>query len=193
MMNTIRIFFAVMLPVEVCVPFLKPLGILKKAIRGHSIRWTSVNHFHVTLQFLKDLQQKHTMLLIEEVQTQLKNMSAFQLQLGQLSLFPTPELPRIISLTVEPQTVLMAMSNTIGKAISALGYSVESRPFQGHITIARLHHDKLQADLLSHIHFPVIKPIPVHKIYLIESRPDNEGSNYVTLAQFTLNQNQPDS
>jgi 2'-5' RNA ligase len=142
------------------------------------------------LQFLKGLQQEHLNPLTELVRTQLKEIPSFWLQLGHLTAFPTREHPRIISLTVEPHTVLMTLSNAIGQAMSVLGYPVESRLFQGHMTLARLHHDKVQADLLSLIHFPIIPPIPIHEIYLIESRPDKEGSHYIPLAQFDLNHNQ---
>lgn len=191
--NTIRVFFAVLPTGEACDSLCRLIAILKKRSHDHSIRWTPVKNLHITLQFLKDLQQKHTMPLIEEVRAQLKKLSIFQLQLGQLYAFPTVEHPRIISLTVEPQTALMTLSDTIGNTMRGLGYPVESRPFQGHITIARLPHNKLQADLFSHLHLPVVAPIPVHEIYLIESRPDKVGSKYITLDKFNLNQNQPES
>lgn len=162
------------------------MAALKKSIPAHSIVWNAVNNLHVTLQFLNGLQQKHTSALIDHVRSQLKNMPAFQLKLGDLEMFPTLEHPRIISLTVEPQAVLMELSNTIGQAISALGYPVESRLFQGHITFGRLHHYKPKAALLSQIHLPDIPAITIDKVYLVESKPDQKGSNYHILAQFDL-------
>lgn len=186
--NTLRVFFAVLPPGEVRDSLSRLIAILKKRSHAPSIRWTAVKDLHMTLQFIKDLQQKHTMPLIEAVRFQLKNQPTFQLQLGHVCAFPTVEHPSVIALTVEPQTALMTLSNTIGKAISALGYPIESRSFQGHITLARLHHNKLQADLFSHPHAPVVAPIPVHEIYLIESRPDKVGSKYIILDKLDLNQ-----
>ena len=188
-MNTIRVFFAINLPSPTCDFLIKPLAALKKAFPGHSIRWTVAQHLHVTLQFLSALPQEQLASLIDTVRIQLKNRESFQLQLGHLEAFPTQMCPRIISLTVEPQTMLMDLSNEIGQVMRALGYPVEPRSFKGHVTLGRLPQDVFQVDLLTKTHFPVIPPIPVHEIYLIESRPDAAGARYITLAQFPLNQN----
>lgn len=185
-----RVFFAIIPPKTVCDFLTMSIATLKKGICGHFVQWTPTNHLHVTLQFLKSLQPTHLIPLTELVRLQLKNIPSFQLQLGHLTAFPTPENPKIIALTVEPYKVLMTLSNTIGQAMGILGYPAESRPFQGHITLARLHHDKLQPDLLSLTHFPITLPILINEIYLIESKFDKEGAHYIPLAQFELNCNQ---
>lgn len=184
--NSLRVFFAVVLPNTVYDSLFKSLETLKKEIGDHSIRWMPIHQLHVTLQFLKRLQKADLASLIELVRVQLKNISDFQLHTGILTTFPTSKNPGILALTVEPHTVLMTLSNIIGQAMDVLGYPVETRPFQGHITLARLQHDKLQIDLFSPVDIP---PMLIQKIYLIESRPDQAGSHYIPIAQFELNHN----
>lgn len=188
--NTMRVFFAVIPPSTVCDSLSRSIAALKKQTHGHSIQWMPINKLHITLQFLNELKHEHLTPLNELVCSQLKKMPSFQLQLGHLAAFPTSKNSKIISLTVEPHTALLTLSQTIGQAMSVLGYPVESRPFHGHMTLARLHHDKLQTDLFSQILMPSIPPILIREIYLIESRPDKEGSQYLPLAQFYLNHHQ---
>lgn len=184
--NTLRVFFAVVPPREVHDSLSRLLRILKKRIYSHSIRWMHVEHLHVTLQFLGELQKEHLISLTELVRTQLKNIPSFQLQLGHLTIFPTKENPGIISLTVEPHSLLATLSSAIGQAMNVLGYPVESRPFQAHMTLGRIHQEKLQTEFFSCFDLPNIQPTLIREVYLIESRPGQEGSNYVPLAQFKL-------
>lgn len=186
-----RVFFAVVPPKSIRDYLAGAMSILKKGVGGHSIRWTPVADLHVTLQFIKALQQVDLVPLTERVRSQLKNVPSFQLQIGHPMVFPNPELPSIISFAVEPHTTLVTLSNVIGQAVGALGYPVESRLFQGHMTLARLHHEKIHTNVFSSLNMPIIPPILINEIYLIESKPDKNGPHYIPLAQFDLGADSP--
>jgi len=186
MMNTIRAFFAIIPPKSMLVPLENLLKTLKRSAPEHSIRWINSENLHITLQFLKKIAPEDVNPLIEQVHTELKNTRAFQLELQHLEWFPEPKHPKILSLAVGPQDILTTLSATIGHAINALNYPVESRPFRGHMSIARLPYRRQQSELLATIKLPTIPSAFINKVYLIESKPSNGRTSYFPLAQFNL-------
>ncbi|HAT8179958.1 TPA: RNA 2',3'-cyclic phosphodiesterase [Legionella pneumophila] len=185
-MNAIRAFFAISLPPSVQDKISSSLEPLKQVVPSHSIRWTKPIHLHITLQFLKRLETEHIQFLTERVSNELNNIKKFDLELGILEWFPSPKNPRLISLSVGPQDRLRDLSRMIGHAIDSLNYPVEERPFRGHLTVGRVVNFSSKLQQLLQMKFPLIPPVPIDKFYLIESRPDKEGSNYFPLAQFDL-------
>lgn len=162
------------------------LNTLKQSDPQHSIRWINTENLHITLQFLEKLRPEDVNPLIKQVQSELKNKSVFQLEFNQLEWFPGPSHPKILSLSVGPQDLLKALSDTIGQAISTLNYTVESRPYRGHMSIGRLIQHRPQHTLLPQIKVPIIPPVVIDEFFLIESKPDNGKNSYSPLAQFNL-------
>lgn len=189
-MNTLRTFFAIVPPRSLSDCLSSVLESSKQSFPKNLIRWVQIEKLHITLQFLKCIKPEHLTPLIEQVRLELKNIPAFQLEFGGLEWFPTPKHPKILSLAVGPQNILTSLSAAIGHAISALNYPVESRPFQGHMSLGRLlHHRSQQEALLPEIKLPFIPPIPIRELYLLESKSNKEGTDYYPLAQLTLNTN----
>lgn len=185
-MNAIRAFFAISLPSSVQDNISSNLEPLRQMVPVHSIRWTKPIHLHITLQFLQRLETEHIQVLIERVSNELNHIKQFDLELGVLEWFPSPKNPRLISLSVGSQDRLRDLSRMIGQAIGGLNYPVEKRPFRGHLTVGRVVNFSPKLQQLLQMKFPLITPVPINKFYLIESRPDKEGSNYFPLAQFDL-------
>jgi 2'-5' RNA ligase len=186
-MSTIRAFFAIMSPKSMSDLMSNVLESLKQFTPEHVIKWSRVENLHITLQFLKSIQPEHVVPLIEKVRIELKNTPTFQLEFHGLEWFPTPEHPKILSLAVGSKDILIPLSATIGHAISAFNYPVESRPFRGHMSIGRLlNYSSKQKALLNQIKLPIIPSIPINELYLIESKSSKGGSNYCPLAKFDL-------
>ncbi|HAU1152463.1 TPA: RNA 2',3'-cyclic phosphodiesterase [Legionella pneumophila] len=185
-MNAIRAFFAISLPPSVQDNVSTNLEPLRQMVPIHSIRWTKPIHLHITLQFLQRLETEHIQVLIERVSSELKRIKQFDLELGVLEWFPSPKNPRLISLSVGPQDRLRDLSRMIGQVIDSLNYPVEERPFRGHLTVGRVANFSSKLHQLLQMKFPLIPPVPIDKFFLIESKPDKEGSNYFLLAQFDL-------
>ncbi|MDF1930125.1 RNA 2',3'-cyclic phosphodiesterase [Legionella pneumophila] len=185
-MNAIRAFFAISLPPAIQENIRSNLEPLRQMAPVHSIRWTKPMHLHITLQFLQRLETKHIQVLIERVSNELNHIKQFDLEFGVLEWFPSPKNPRLISLSVNPQDRLRDWSRMIGQVVDSLKYPLEKRPFRGHLTVGRVVNFSPKLQQLLQIKFPIIPPVPINKFYLIESRPDKEGSNYFPLAQFDL-------
>lgn len=186
-MSTIRAFFAIIPPKSMSDLLSSVLESLRQSSPEHFIRWAHVENLHITLQFLKNIQPEHVIPLIEKVQIELKNTPTFQLEFHGLEWFPAPDHPKILSLAVGPQNSLTPLSATIGHAISALNYPVESRPFRAHMSIGRLlNNSSKQKVLLNQIKLPTIPPITINELYLVESKSSKGESNYSSLAKFNL-------
>ena len=186
-MSSIRVFFAIIPPKTMNPLLITILESLKQSLPEHWIRWTHVDNVHITLQFLKSIQSQDVPPLIERVHSELKNTPKFQLDFHGLEWFPSVEHPKILSLAVGPKDILKNLSAIIGHAISALNYPVESRPFRGHMSLGRLPKFNLQQkNLLDEIRIPVIPPIFISELYLMESKPSKGGINYHPLAQLNL-------
>lgn len=162
------------------------LNTLEHSVPERSMRWMNLENLHITLQFLEKVWPEDVNPLIKRVRTELKNTSVFELQINQLEWFPEPKHPKILSLAVGPQEILKALSDSIGYAISSLNYSVESRPYRGHMSIGRLSQHRSQHPLLPQIKVPIIPAILIDEIFLIESKPGNGKNSYYPLAQFNL-------
>lgn len=185
-MPTLRLFFAIVFPRETQVRLSSSLKTLQRCMLSDYIRWVHVEKMHITLQFLGNLPQEQLMLVTENARAVIKNIPAFQLELGHLEWFPSVRHPKILSLSVQPQAALATLSDTIGKALIALNVPVESRPFRGHMTMGRVIRHGLHYDVLGAIRIPDIPPVMVNKIHLVESRFERGGQNYFPLAEFKL-------
>ncbi|HHF0524976.1 TPA: RNA 2',3'-cyclic phosphodiesterase [Legionella anisa] len=186
MMHTLRVFFAIIFPKSTQVRLSRSLKTLQNTLLSDYIRWVHVEKMHITVQFLGNLPQEQLILLIEKVQSAIKNTLPIQLQFGHLEWFPTLRHPKILSLSVQPQADLAMLSKVIGNTLITLNVPVETRPFRGHLTMGRLIRHRIPHELLETIKIPVIPPIVVNKIHLIESRSEKGRQNYYPLAEFKL-------
>jgi len=157
--------------------------LLQTKFKKKDVHWIKSANFHITLHFLGDI-QADTAPLAAAVRQFIRHISPFTIQLGPLEWFPTPYLPRIISLHVEPLTLLTQLAQAIGQGILASGYPIEKRPFRGHITLGKLN------TTLPHPSLPecsiALDPLPVKEIILFQSKPQALGSRYTLLESFVL-------
>lgn len=185
-MNTKRVFFAILPPKSLY----KQLTGIKKSLSDvfpeEDIRWIEVENFHVTLQFINNVSETQLIPLIRDVGTLLKNTSSFQLEIGGLEWFPGLEYPKVIALSVEPQEILCKLSDAMKPIIDNLNIISGTHPFRGHISIGRLKHNDISRELLTHVKIPLMEPITIDRVYLIESKPDVGGRVYQVMDEFKL-------
>lgn len=178
--RSIRVFFAIELTPALKLAVENYMLELQKQLKSHKIRWTLPQHLHITLQFLAKLSLQDLPLLLSHVKQEIQQ-PPFELELKQLELFPTPNQPRVLSLHLEPQDLLQKLSICIGQGIATLGYPVETRPYRGHITLARLN-ETYQLPLES----PVFEKMVVSEVLLYQSQPTATGSFYSILDKIAL-------
>jgi 2'-5' RNA ligase len=181
----IRAFLAIDLPAEIKQSIEIIIQQLQKQYRNHRIRWVKSDNLHLTLQFIKELKTQDIDALVEQIKIRIADVRAFNIQLGAVELFPNPYHPTVISLEVKPTDPLTQLVNMLKESLSAIGYSIERRPFRGHITLGRIVF-KAKKHLPPDIQQPIIPEIPVKEIILFRSELTSLGPHYVVLHHLAL-------
>lgn len=183
----IRIFFAIDPPGSVKEQIGRYISSLKKASKAHAIRWSRVDHLHITLQFLPEVQEVHLERLVNAVRANLQKATALTLSFTKPYLFPSPYRPRVIALDVAPEAALLHLANVIGQGIEVAHYAVEQRPFHAHLTLGRIKHpEHFDSHFLSAIKQDIEEQFAIDEIVLFRSDPKPEGSQYTVLERMGL-------
>ena len=158
---------------------------------GDGFRWSSLEGWHITLQFLGATSDPQSACLVE----QLKKLSSpgVPVRLQALDSFDRAGVFFVDVLVTEELARLQQM---VTRATSVCGFAPEDRPYHPHITLARkkgkagrgihdLRRTLESAGGLSQ-RFPVFT---AHEFLLYESLPGPEGSRYAVRSRFPLNTN----
>ncbi len=97
-----------------------------------SLRWTSPESWHITLQFLGNTDQKHcdcALARLVEI-----HAAPVQVRLGELGFF---DRAGVFLADVVPTADLVALAQGVTAATARCGFVAESRPYHPHITLAR--------------------------------------------------------
>jgi len=184
----VRVFFAIDLPAATKKKLSNFIGLIKKKSKPHAIRWVKEENLHITLQFLAEVKNDDLPHLIntvrEEIEGKVKKMS---LAFGALRLFPNPYRPRVIVLDLDPPEVLAELAARIGAGIIRAHYSIDTRPFRGHLTLGRIKQPQgLDLNFLNEFSAPSIESLPLQEVTLFRSQPQPEGSMYSILEKITF-------
>lgn len=102
-------------------------------------RWTAPAGWHVTLQFLGELDAGQA----EAASRALSRLSAarFEFVLAGLGVFPAPRRPRILWAGVHaPGAAWPQLAAAVGELLAGAGFAAEPRPYHPHLTLARARH-----------------------------------------------------
>lgn len=184
----IRVFFAVNLNDHQKKCLREWMASLKVAAKSKNLRWTKSTNLHITLQFMPAVRTMDLPRLIQNTEKEIASIKTkIEFELGEIRLFPSPYHPRNMVLNLTPQVELAALSAAIGRGILATNYPIETRPFQGHVTLCRIKQPNLvNLDFLSKATLPDIGKIKVSEVILYRSEPQAEGSVYTPLSSIAL-------
>lgn len=132
---------------------------------GHlsaDVRWQHRDDFHLTLHFLGHVDADRVDALLEVGERLAR--PAFPLLLDRVGHWPRPKV-----IWAAPQTCPAALGDlhqTLGGALDALGFALDRRRFQPHVTLARKAPEALSGSALR----PPV-PWPVRELALVASLP----------------------
>jgi len=147
-MTTLRTFIAVDLSPELRAN----LGDLQDRLRGElgrgSVRWVQPQGIHLTLKFLGDTRRQQ----LDEIQRALARAAAtvepFTISAGGAGCFPNARQPRVVWVGLEETSgALLRLRNAVESEVSPLGFPIEKRPFQPHLTLGRVQRGASSADV----------------------------------------------
>ncbi|MCF7825342.1 MAG: RNA 2',3'-cyclic phosphodiesterase [Candidatus Marinimicrobia bacterium] len=136
-MSEIRTFLALPIPEQIKGYFKNML--VPIVDRQDKINWVKPENIHITLNYLgetdSDKIEEHA-LRIESV---VNAFPTFQLGTTDTGIYPHANAPRVLWVGSMPYDLtLNAFKQKLDKELLQLGYTLDNRPFQPHITLARV-------------------------------------------------------
>ena len=188
MNQSIRCFIAIEIPEAIQNQLARIQGTLRQQIQKAS--WVKPGNIHLTLKFLGDVDPAELESIGEALEGVASRHRSFSLRIGGVGAFPNFARPRVIwtGVKVGGERV-SAIARDINVALSDCGFTLDTKKFNPHLTIARL---KARIDLRPYtnqyrqydrIHGAEMS---VNTISLIQSRLHPTGAIYSTLQSHSL-------
>jgi 2'-5' RNA ligase len=146
----IRTFLAVELPASLTQAIAQVQDdarhrIARELSTGMRIQWVRPAAIHLTVKFLGDIPENHVGDLQSVVGDALRSFAPFSIDVAGLGVFPDLRAPRVLWLGLSsrssegrPTTALSHLAATVEHCLEGLGYPPESRPFNPHLTLAKI-------------------------------------------------------
>ncbi len=159
----IRTFLAVEVSDEVRTAISQAQHDLKERLAAHPskeirITWGQLNSFHLTMRFLGETEKQLIDPLHEAMANVRRSHPTIQIPIDRLQAFPSFEKPRVLWvgpseewLKSEPAKRLARLHREIEFCCHSLGFAPDEKPFNPHLTLARIKLGERQVgQLLAH-------------------------------------------
>ena len=100
-------------------------------------RWVDLYDYHITLAFLGSVNPQQLQSVIRLVGDAINKQKPFTLELKGLNVFGAQKSPRIFWAAVNEADELFQLQGIVHKTCLEAGFSLETRPYHPHITLAR--------------------------------------------------------
>lgn len=185
-----RLFFAVGLEPAAVRDVTALQRNLEKTARDPGIRWERADHLHYTLQFLGEVDEARVEELKNAGALAVAGIKPIALELTGIGAFPTPRNPRVIWVGAgQGARELTLLATHLGKELGAIGIPLENRPFQPHLTIARIKGpsaERVAARLLETQQVGAVATTRVASLILMQSVLSPRGSTYSVVEEWKL-------
>ncbi len=159
------------------------LGNLKTELPGKRISWTKNNQFHLTLDFLGNInetQQKELCQYLEEFPLP----EGLQFSLHGLQVFPNWKSPRVIWLGLSPGEPLIMLKNNLDPFLEKVNIPIDKRGFIPHITLGRVKASLSRKEisiLEENKNIELLKEIKFQYFTFYQSILDRSGAQHIPL------------
>jgi 2'-5' RNA ligase len=180
---TLRCFLAIELEAAVREAIARSAAPLARELAG--ARVTPADNLHLTLKFMGELAQSAVEQLAEQAAARLAREPRFEVTLAGLGAFPNARAARVVWLGVSHGGGALArLARKLDAAAARFGVPKEKRPYQAHLTLARLREPAPIS--LERMVAPEPIPIAVERVTLFESRLAASGARHIPLARLPL-------
>ena len=142
---------------------------------------------HITLKFLGNVADERR----AQIENALRSVRgrALALSLKQLGVFPNPRSARVLWVGIEAGPELEQLATAVDQQMNSLGFEREKRAFSPHVTLARFN-QRPGGNLGSVLSSPQpgFGTMTANEFHLYESKLSPQGSRYIKLASFKLEQ-----
>jgi len=191
--KSLRLFVAIELQEEIRTILADTIDALKNNGIDRDLRWVRPEGIHLTLKFLGATDEEDLPAIIAAVRAAAANHAPFDLSVEGLGSFGAPRSLRVIWAGVGGNNhALASLASGVDATLAGVGFPAEARPYNAHLTIARVRDDASPADrerihtLLKQQAPPARAMLHVKHCSLMESTLKPGGAVYAQLATFPL-------
>jgi len=135
----VRCFVAIDLPDDVRAALARTQASLGQRGPRADLRWVDPAGLHVTLKFLGEVAEDRLSAVTDAVGAAVAPHAAIALAVAGLGGFPSLGRPRVLWAGMPAGVAELArLAAGVDTSLAPLGFPAESRPFRGHVTIARV-------------------------------------------------------
>ena len=152
------------------------------------VAWVAPENLHITLKFLGGVEEARLGKVVAALEPAATG-SAFDVAVRGLGAFPTPTRPRVIWAGTAPAGAFVALGQTVDRAMAALGFPPETRPFSPHVTLGRVREprrDPALAAVLEAAATRAFGTLAVGRISLMRSDLSPRGARHTELGGWPL-------
>ncbi|MFV8571603.1 RNA 2',3'-cyclic phosphodiesterase [Marinobacter sp. SBS5] len=159
--------------------------LLKIQAPVQSARWQRYEQLHLTLVFMGEVAEDSVQILCEAAEK--VSERTFELDVGGLGCFGSPERPKIFWAGVSPETTIVNLHRQLVDKLLVAGFNVEHRNFRPHITLSRFGWGAGSVRRLIDAHDRESYGVmAVREFVLYDSTQGSSGSVYTVLKRFPL-------
>jgi 2'-5' RNA ligase len=153
-------------------------------------RWVDLSGSHLTLVFLGEVAEALLPALTERLTSAFAPHAPFPLRLAGGGTFPPGRAARVAWIGVEAGLELAAVQrDAVAAAVEAVGHEPETRPYHGHVTLARvpgLWPKPAAERFAAAFAGPIGEPWTATHGTLFQSKLSPKGARYSAVAEFPL-------
>jgi 2'-5' RNA ligase len=136
---SLRVFCAVELPAEVRAGAAAHAARVRERFSEVRASWPRAENLHLTLKFLGEIEEARVALLSAAAARAAEKSQAFELTIEGAGAFPPRGAPRVLWLGIRDDSGGLAqLQSRLEDECARSGFKREERPFQPHLTLARL-------------------------------------------------------
>lgn len=186
---TWRVFCAIVLPGELRTLVDQRISRLQELVPEAGASWSREQNIHLTLKFLGEIPIARVDELSSATARATESLSPFEISIDRSGAFPERGTPRVLWLGVRDDSGWLAeMQARLERECAKEGFAKEGRPFNPHLTLARLrqpHGARMLAKAHKEMIFEPVKVV-VSEVSVIRSELSGEGSKYTVISTHPL-------
>lgn len=186
----LRLFISASLPPELLAAIADIQARLKRQLTGMPLSWTRPEGIHLTLKFLGDTEPARVPGVIAGLTAVASSQRPFSLAVAGLGCFPNLRRPNVLWVGVQdPERALRRLAADVDAAAARQGWEKETRPFSGHLTLARVRREagneerRALGEEIGQFSLPgPLGLLPITALHLMRSELKAGGAVYTELA-----------
>ena len=182
-----RTFIAIDIPLESAI--IEQINKLKSDFTDEKIKWVKPHQYHITLQFLGNVENSGILHINESLDKVTGNFAGFSLELTEFGVFKNLKNPRVLWIGFRPCEQLAKLKNAVEDEMTRFGFEKSDKSFSPHLTIARIktlkQSEKLK-ELFDRYSGIILQVVEVGEIILYESILKSEGPEYNVIKRHFL-------